>query len=355
MKYARLFLEPVDVWFFRTGKPFTMGEDQWAQSFFPPTPNTVQGAIRSRVLAVWGGLSALENEELQELIGDARSYGRLRLRGPFVAREENDRVVPYFPVPADVVKPKDGGVPCRLHIGKWNGAIVNPPADALCPLLPPPEGEFEPAQGWLSKLELEKCLQGRSFSLTPSHELFEKEHRLGIGLEYRPKRPKEQMLYQAEFIRPTDRVGLVVDVGLGEENDPLNRLQLPDEGWLALGGEARAARFRAVAVVEDDKLTAEGRFTLYFATPARFDNGWRPNINVPTRLVAAAVKRPQMIGGWDMAAQKAKPIRRYVSAGSVYFYESDQPWSPAGPETNDEDEARIGFGQVFVGQWPAED
>lgn len=352
MKYARLFLEPVDVWFFRTGKPFTMGEDQWAQSFFPPTPNTVQGAIRSRVLAVWGGLSALEDEELQELTGDVCSYGRLRLRGPFVARKENGKVVPYFPVPADVVKPKDGEVPCRLHIGKWNGAIVNPPADALCPLLPPPEGEFEPAQGWLSKLELEKYLQGHSFSLTPSHELFEKEHRLGIGLEYRPKRPKEQMLYQAEFIRPTDRVGLVVDVGLEGENDSLNRLKLPDEGWLALGGEARAARFRKVKSEDISLPDVQGRFSLYFATPAYIESGWWPNVEA--RLVAAAVKRPQLIGGWDLAAQEPKAIRRYVPAGSVYFYESDTPWSPARSVTDDEDEACIGFGQVFVGRWPAE-
>jgi CRISPR-associated protein Cmr3 len=354
MKYARFFLEPVDVWFFRTGKPFTAGEDQWAQSFFPPTPNTIQGAIRSRVLAAWGGLDALENKKLQELVGGPASYGRLRLRGPFLAHcKDEDGVECYFPLPADVVKSKDGGQFCRLHVGKWGETLVNPPADGLRPLLPPGEGEFEADSGWLAESEFKKYLQGQPFAVTPSCKLFKQEHRLGIGLDYGLKCPRGQMLYQAEFIRPKDNVGLVVDVGVEGEDDALGALCLPEEGWLALGGEARAARFREVAVVEDDRPTADGRFTLYFATPARFDDGWRPN--VPARLVATAVKRPRMIGGWDLAAQEAKPICRYVPAGSVYFYESDQPWSPSGPVTDDEDEACIGFGQVFVGRWPAED
>jgi CRISPR-associated protein Cmr3 len=353
MKYVRLFLEPVDVWFFRAGKPFTMGEDQWARSYFPPSPNTVQGAIRSRVLAAWGGVAALENAQLLELIGGPGSYGRLRLRGPFLARQENGKVVRYFPVPTDVVAPKDGGQLCRLHVGEWDGAVVNPPADGLRPLLSPIEGDFEAAQGWLSEPELGKYLQGQPFSLTPTPELFRREHRLGIGLEYKPKRPKEQRLYQAGFIRPADGVGLVVDVGLEEENDPLRALKLPSDGWLALGGEARPARFRLVnADASSLSIDKSERFSLYFATPAYFMSGWRPNIQV--RLVAAAAGRPQLIGGWDLVEQKPKPIRRYVPAGSVYFYETDAPISVDLPVTDNQNEAHIGFGQVFVGQWPPE-
>jgi len=44
-------IRPIDVWLFRDGKPFTAGEDHAAETLFPPSPFTLQGAIRTKVLA----------------------------------------------------------------------------------------------------------------------------------------------------------------------------------------------------------------------------------------------------------------------------------------------------------------
>jgi CRISPR/Cas system CMR-associated protein Cmr3 (group 5 of RAMP superfamily) len=41
-----LQIRPQDVWLFRDGKPFSGGEDHAATGIFPPTPFTVQGALR---------------------------------------------------------------------------------------------------------------------------------------------------------------------------------------------------------------------------------------------------------------------------------------------------------------------
>jgi CRISPR-associated protein Cmr3 len=92
----RLFIDPLDVLFFRDGQPFVAGESHMAQSLFPPTALTFQGAIRSAILTA-SGISVdrfrmaqqsahdPEAQELIEEIGGATSFGLLRLRGPFIA------------------------------------------------------------------------------------------------------------------------------------------------------------------------------------------------------------------------------------------------------------------------------
>ncbi|HXG18262.1 MAG TPA: type III-B CRISPR module-associated Cmr3 family protein, partial [Methylomirabilota bacterium] len=42
-----LFLEAIDVWLFRDGRPFDARSDHRAESLFPPYPSVMQGAIRS--------------------------------------------------------------------------------------------------------------------------------------------------------------------------------------------------------------------------------------------------------------------------------------------------------------------
>lgn len=41
-----LTINPLDVWMFRDGKPFTSGDSHIAQSLFPPSAFTIQGMLR---------------------------------------------------------------------------------------------------------------------------------------------------------------------------------------------------------------------------------------------------------------------------------------------------------------------
>jgi CRISPR-associated protein Cmr3 len=106
-----LLIEPHDVLLFRDGKPFSAGTDIRARSLFPPTPFTIQGSIRARVLFSSGVSpgdyaqgSTPAAQQLRQLIGTPQgSYGTLHFRGPFLARQENGQWSCYFPLPADVV------------------------------------------------------------------------------------------------------------------------------------------------------------------------------------------------------------------------------------------------------------
>ena len=42
-----LELQPLDTLFFRDGKPFNKGEENWADAIFPPFPATIYGALRT--------------------------------------------------------------------------------------------------------------------------------------------------------------------------------------------------------------------------------------------------------------------------------------------------------------------
>ncbi|MCI5122256.1 MAG: hypothetical protein D3908_13925 [Candidatus Electrothrix sp. AUS4] len=103
----------MDSLFFRDGSPMNMGESAWVDSVFPPSGQTLQGAIRAAILdyldadirAFQKGKDCLPDNggSLKDEIGDACSLGGLRLTGPFL--ERNDEV--FFPAPLNLVKNKD--------------------------------------------------------------------------------------------------------------------------------------------------------------------------------------------------------------------------------------------------------
>lgn len=101
------------------------------------------------------------------------------------------------------------------------------------------------------------------------------------------------------------------------------------------------------------------QFLLYFATPTYFANGWQPQsweqfFEGEVKLQAAAVNRFQSLGGFDWAKNDHKPARRYVPAGSVYFFASDgQAKLKSGLIQNaiSDTGAAIGFGQILMGEW----
>jgi len=359
----RVFIEPVDVWLFRDGRPFAGGEDHRAVSLFPPTPYTMQGAIRTKILFDRGvdlqdyarGAQCEEQKtrDVGREIGFPNSdYGKLRLFGPFVAkRNKNGEVVRYFPLPADVVKADDDYrvlSPLQRDDSPYTmNAMLNP-------LWLRTHQPITEAHGWLAEDELEKYLQGNQFSITKADDLFAREARLGIGIDNSTKRPQEGLLYQVEFMRLRQDVGLWLEV---------EGVTLPKDGLLQLGGEMKAARYEEVS--NTPKLSpggqVNGKFKLYFATPAYLSGGWQPRngdwtpfFGKSVKLIAAAVPRAQMLGGAkvDVASQRGdfhKPMRPFVPAGSVYFFETDDEVTV--PPTITDDGGQIGFGQVFIGGW----
>ncbi|MBI2863665.1 MAG: hypothetical protein HYX94_03785 [Chloroflexi bacterium] len=357
----KLFVEPVDVWLFRDGRPFDLGGDHQARSVFPPLPTVVQGAMRSHHLAVRGASLAdylAGRDRIDREIGapgsDAPNH--LRFRGPIVAKATGHRggkriIERFFPLPADALV-EESSIRAMQPSRRTVGATNLPDGVGLIGS----EGAAAAARGggegrkWLREADLRTYLQegGVSKECTVGEScLFVYESRFGIGRDDRTRGTREGLLYEARKVRPCDDVGLYVEV------DGLTGW--PQRGVMAFGGEGHGARYEMVDLptLQPEPCMGDMGFKVVFLTPTFFAKGWQPGdwsalLGSPVVFRGAAVGKPVVLGGFDMAKKRHKPARRYVPAGSVYFFEGTPP---QGLQSISEFGGNIGFGQFLIGRW----
>lgn len=375
-----LFIEPSDVWLFRDGRPFTAGEGHAAETLYPPPPFTVQGALRSwllgRELVDWRTFLDQSDTAAQNMAtkighppreGVAGSLGAFAMRGPFRARLTGGRAEILYPAPLDVHHVRDRGWRALRPV-KTNAQMNWD--EGFCPLLPDPrdttEKPDEESSGTLTYGSLMDYLEGRLFGLLGRPEV-EREQRLGIAMDYGPGRAADGMLYLAEFarLRPStdyERYGLLVEA--------TDALTWPNEAVISMGGEMRAALVRTLTAAEAPvtlpALSPGLRFKIVLLTPAWFASGRQPEngdwaiffkapADVKVNCIAAAVGRPQFLGGWDAARGKHKPLRGFVPPGSVFYFETNEPVELPDAFTQTPDgELNFpaqGFGAFVAGSW----
>lgn len=373
----RLFLEPLDVWLFRDGRPFTAGSDAMARSRFPPAPYTVYGMLRSLLLfqaAAQGRVQALRFGEdcagISTVVGSPDDFSRLRLRGPWLARVENEALVRYFPAPRDLArlngtaKPPQYALLTPAQVAPLGASV----AGGLWPLWVRHGESPQSVEGYLAEADFWQYLAGQAVPVAPAPLLFLREGRPGLGMDRSTRTAAEGLLYTVEYIRPCQGVGLAVDVLDGLDQVP---------PLIAFGGEARGSRCTVWPLLLDQPpsgLREQGarsrHVKLVLATPALFRQGWLPAWIDPTtlrttepypglRLVSAAVPRAEPIGGFDLVNRVPRPMRPAVPAGSVYFFEADDAGAAErafdrwfGQNVSDVgDHASIGFGLAYAGAW----
>ena len=371
-----IFIEPQDVWLFRDGRPFSEGGT--ARSVFPPSPQTIQGALRALLLHHSGvaeadyrntagaaihlqiGHPPSPMNALQVMPGD---LGAFSMRGPYLARREGKELIRFTPLPSDIVREKNTRSLMRLQPARDFGgqSDLTDELTTWRPLVSADNvNETEEVEAsWLDEYNLARYGQATGeFGNTLTQDLFQSESRLGIGMDIALRRPKESYLYQVEFTRLQNNVGLLVQL--------TGTIQMPaTSGWMALGGEARAARFTVVPNSEvqiNPVSVAQTRLKLVLLTPSFFTSGWQPSScwshlfnGQSVRLISIAVRRAQLSGGWDIARRWHKTSYPLVPAGSVYFFEADQPIPVPTHLTetpiNELPYPAMGFGCVASGSW----
>ncbi len=375
----RIFLEPSESLLFRTGRPFDAGEVGYAETVFPPTPETLQGAIRAMLATHWNPEQSLsqvfaKGSELVKLIGDRDGYGRFRITSIALGYcKKEDDVELLYPAPAHLLKNDNSHF--RLLPDCPDRVISSNVPEGMKYLYPhpcPPEeagGKLEPIDGWLTETSLRKALSRKAdlleLEVVPRRKIFKYESRLGIGMENASKTTRDGMLYSTQMIRMLPNYGFVVNIGLTDETDTKTlipddtvqgTLRLPKQGWAMLGGEQRAVRFTVLSAPAPQQGNTQSKdcgTLLYLATPAAFQDGWRPKQwpqNLPAPI-AAAIPRYQPIGGWKLNPENSggsnKCMRRCVPAGSVYFFDGSIDIPPTFTDYGVE----IGYGIAVRGEW----
>ncbi|HVB24676.1 MAG TPA: type III-B CRISPR module-associated protein Cmr3 [Ktedonobacteraceae bacterium] len=397
----RLFFEPTEPLLFRTGRPFDVGENNFAESIFPPTPETLQGAVRAMIATHWDIGKTLDQifqqPELTALIGDRTQYGRFRITGITLGRYKKENapdmsMEQIFPAPSHILQEEDGEKrQVRLIPRKTQNDIQTDLPDNMQLLYPgenieDSQGKLEPVRGWLTENGLQTALWTNKDiakeDIISSNDIFVTEPRMGIGMNNVTKTTQEGQLYQVQKLRMNPHVnpdyfyGFIIDVRLAlsstggtvtANSEPLvdddqtqKLLKLPDKGWVTLGGERRAAHFTVLHSQSSRQIPKRQGTLLYLATPTVLKGGWRPQTwrspLVPP--VAASINRYQPIGGWRLVpgsgAGENKTMYRCVPAGSVYFFDQivTIPEFLTDDATNqDWNGWQIGYGITYAGDW----
>ncbi|MEM1875088.1 MAG: type III-B CRISPR module-associated protein Cmr3 [Candidatus Hadarchaeales archaeon] len=328
-------IRPIDTLFFRSGRPFSMGDETWSDVIFPPNPSTVYGAIRSFLIFHRGDLNRF-NRGYPD-IGSPEAKGTMEISGPIIYEEsDSDTSISafYFPAPLDMVKQGHKVV----VLSSQNLPAIFISDEELFAfrrieriLINRSNKQIKEIKGFITDYDLIDYLNGerKEFRIIQESLVYEIETKIGIKRNRITKTSEEGFLYQIPLIRLNNKFGFYVHV---DEVD-----NLPNRGFLALGGERKIASFEQAK----DNLTQllneikfelnNGTFKVYLATPAIFTQGWLPSwINkknligefngIKLKLVGCSLGRCLKIGGWDLAKNKPKQTFKAVSPGSVYYF-----------------------------------
>jgi len=194
--------------------------------------------------------------------------------------------------------------------------------------------EVEECDGFIDIDNLKDYLTAskRVLSLTEKKEIFIEEKKTGIKRSRKTLSSEEKKhLYRVPMIRLKKDTSLFVEIN--------GLISYPEEGLIQLGGEGKTVKIEKIKNVDpltnlrDINFKFENKlFKIYLATPAIFEKGWLPKWikkksllgsynGIDLKLVACAIGKFNLIGGWDLAHQRPKPMYKAVPAGSVYYFE----------------------------------
>jgi len=310
-----------DTLFFRDGRPFSMGEESFAQGIFPPPPSVVHGAVRTVFVA-----QMLDNGNSKEegiLLSAGLTILRIALHSTTDGYESSDFL---FPKPADLIipKPKINRQPEAIFLDREKHNIHS--SYTLPQVLVSPTNEKTEEEAHLmSHSELINYLNGDGsrFSVRPLSSFLLTETKIGIGRSFDSRTVENGKLFRVMTNRPAtvDKNGSIQRLCVAVD---YKGIDIPEKGLLAFGAEFRTATYAKTTMesIPCPDLGGALEFKIYLTTPAVFASGWKPENLLTTHsleLCAAAFERSLPIGGWDLENRLPKTMVQTVAAGAVYY------------------------------------
>ncbi len=340
-----LKINALDTLFFRDGKPFSMGDDSFAQGIFPPPPSVIYGALRSAYFA--NDMQEFTNLKLH----NTDSSLNIKVNGfaylveeTFWSNKEVQNQI-YYPAPLDLVQTEEEEKANEAHLNT-NCYSKNEDYYSSSPLsnIIAHQEQVEGLENAIIDIEkMQEYLNGDT-KFTDIRKLSDyilPEHKVGNGLENATRKTEDGKLYQLKMNRfvawkkddekniATKNFSLLVDTTYETQSNTL--LKLGAEGKTVVANEFEKS---IVLQVPNPTITAkkDTYFKLYFSSPTIFkNNGAIPDFINPTtlkgtfdgielELVTAFVGKYIPIGGFDLNQNKPKMMYKAVPAGSVYYF-----------------------------------
>lgn len=368
----------IDTFFFRDGRPFGMGAETWAKGVFPPYPQTIHGAL----------YTALRYPQV-----NPSEKQQMKLKALWLQKGNTI----YLPAPASLLQTKDRQIKNLMPFNVPEWVAVSPVAKAQASWLLwlEAQGKAEPLTGkaWMAVDKLEEWLKNSdsssllSESLIFIEEMLVYEPKIGIALQRSSRTVREGHLYRVEMVRLKEDyvLGGILEAPSSWFSDANSRIT-------RFGAEGKLAKVDFFKDVPDmwvnlknmwnnNKLqNGPGEYILlYFATPLPVPEDsskhndaleWLALLlkesGMSANLCAAALPSYMVMGGWDMASSRPKPMCRAIPAGSVLFLKVSGGRDQAGQIVKKlhgkslleaannnlyQEWINLGVGIIFVGKW----
>lgn len=352
-------IQALDTLFFRDGKPFAKGEENYIEGInFPPLPSVIYGAIRTGIMS-----ESIVQRNISDLIRDTEE-----LTIKMLAVKLNGDI--SFPLPKDLAIPKkknDG------NANKDNSAIklqtISKPefsSAKLDSILMLDYGtKMKEEMMFIEKFALEDYLNGEYDNIRGKSikDYSTVEHKIGIGRNQETHIADEGNLYRIGMIRPKifDKKGKERNIEIVVS---IVNAEIKNNVSLQLGGEKKIAQLFDEESIEIESVTdLSNEFKIYLATPAIFEHGWYPGNFLDKfnlELTNAALDKPINVGGWDLEKKQPKPMMQAVPAGSVYYVKAKEKlqnnvrdaieYIKQNNSISEFGTAKLGFGIAFCGK-----
>ncbi len=364
----KIRLKPMDLLFFRDSKPFTKGENYWAESLLMPNLSTIYGAIRS----------AYFSQHPEELIkaNEVDDPTRNLVIKDVHFIYENTLL---YPLPFDLVygeqyKKKDI-VKHRIHnrypvikleCRKIDNCASNIQEECrISHYFVQPENQDNIRvqsliNGYFDEVNFSSYIEhidDYPYEARVLSNWIVEESKIGIARNDQTHGVQESMLYRIGQLRYDDKLEMQIE---------FEGLELPPYGFFKMGGKGNSVSYK---LDRNEDLTIEqgvvenARFLkVYLETATFFQNGWIPDgiaqdtlegfiDNREVVLLGACVGRHQMIGGFDLKKQVSKPLRMAVPAGSIYLFELKETVTTCKSKRirfGEENDRKQGYGSAYV-------
>lgn len=342
---------PLDVLLFRDARPFNT--EQAVARSKKPTPATIAGAIRSKIL-----IHNEMNERAKEFIsyGDPDTAEKIDMKGVFFSYDGSE----VFPVPLNVVRVK-------IENKEDSISMVEPLEILGHRYLGGEYLHYKPVDAmYISSSEFRNYLNGQSVDVLDKIRFHMDEERVGIKINPVKSTAEEGKLYRVSFLRLNEKVFLRVWFG----RDDIKHF-IPNKGFLKLGGENKSAHYELKSEKREmfgyslspdtlNKINEARRFKVYFATPYVFDDDFEEELKsemervLKTGLaVKGSASEVATLAGWDYRRGRHKEGKNILKEGSVVFFEMKSGKVPADFEypLNLGLIRSLGFGCTFIGAW----
>ncbi len=346
-----MFIEfkPTDPLFFRDSRPFDMGIDNFGSSIPIPRLTTLHGALVSYYIKTVRPM----NFEYKELAKEIKfEIPMIKIR----SLKENKDIGYFLPAPSDLVQtdyeePFYFMTSLRL-IEETNVFSSSPFAHYLVS-----ESKNKQKDGifYVSLEEMKKYLKGeKSVKAVNLQDIIVSEPKLGIAIDSKTRRTKDEHLYQQIHRRYENKdyeISFIIKTTMSERI----KSNFPKKGFARLGGEGRLAKISQIDNIPEleelcsIKLNNSGISKLYFATS--FPSEWnlkRLDAIDHNKILTASIPKAELISGFDMVKREQKKTKVAVPQGSVYYFKEINLSDYHGKAFPNDCDYQ-GYGRVFVG------